>query len=663
MNVFERFAQRAKEDGIAAAWAEHFEELVKAQRLSGDDHWKKLFAELHAADGVAPEATAKRAAPTDPWDSPSHEEFKRALGQLARENIADHPEVRDGDGSQMKVLHRETFRNWGRTVENIPEWTFFPMKIEGVKNIVKWAKSKGKKVRVAGYRHTWSDFYSANDEVLISALPLDVATELPAKEPPINPNNELQGIEIVGTINEGGQEKGLCKLGAATTNEQFRKWAIDMKGKGCFYSLFIKEKRKHWEWTVPLNVIMVEITWGGSNAPICHGAGIRNQTLSDLVYEIEFVNAKGELQTVNDPDLLKAASGCFGLLGVVTSVTLKLDRMTYAVLEPKKKRVGLAIPPPQGLTIPQGVDMSGITQADRDQAYQTFVQEVESSYYSEYFWFVFQKDCWVNCWKNNGQKDQATLYPGPFGNFFQQVEEYLAQLVTETSLFQALSPKTQADIMAGGAMLAMPSDKTFVTPLIEGLHFRRGIQNMRVYDMEWEIPIPALASDPTKPDWSLVQKAWWAVITAIYNRYNADPNDVPCRLTMEMRIMADSNVTMAPQYGNTFGTASIEVLTIMTTPLSEWQAFMQEITDVWTSYTDHSGAPLNARPHWAKQWQGLQVRGKTIEDYLVQDAYAARLPEFQTRLRAIAQAGGYTTADMKNLFTNPLSRRLFGSIL
>ena len=44
---------------------------------------------------------------------------------------------------------------------------------------------------------------------------------------------------------------------------------------------------------------MVEITWGGSNSPICHGAGLRNQTLSDLVTEIEFVNAKGELQTVN----------------------------------------------------------------------------------------------------------------------------------------------------------------------------------------------------------------------------------------------------------------------------------------------------------------------------------------------------------------------------
>ena len=66
------------------------------------------------------------------------------------------------------------------------------------------------------------------------------------------------------------------------------------------------------KYTIPLNVIMSEITFGGSNAPICHGAGLRNKTLSDLVYEIEFVNANGELQKVNDSNQLKAAAGCFG---------------------------------------------------------------------------------------------------------------------------------------------------------------------------------------------------------------------------------------------------------------------------------------------------------------------------------------------------------------
>jgi len=67
--------------------------------------------------------------------------------------------------------------------------------------------------------------------------------------------------------------------------KQFRRWALDDQGGA-------------WMWSVPFNVIMVEITWGGSNAPICHGAGRLHGTLSDLVTEVEFVNAVGELQVV-----------------------------------------------------------------------------------------------------------------------------------------------------------------------------------------------------------------------------------------------------------------------------------------------------------------------------------------------------------------------------
>lgn len=57
------------------------------------------------------------------------------------------------------------------------------------------------------------------------------------------------------------------------------------------------------------------ITAAGANAPICHGAGIRHNTLSDLVREINYVDANGMTQSVSDPDLLRAAAGAFGLLG------------------------------------------------------------------------------------------------------------------------------------------------------------------------------------------------------------------------------------------------------------------------------------------------------------------------------------------------------------
>jgi hypothetical protein len=251
----------------------------------------------------------------------------------------DCPEIAEGDGKPMRCAPALPFQNWGRTVANTPATTYIPRTVTGIQNLVKWAAAKGKRVRAAGYRHTWGDLYSDTGDILISLLPLNVVEDLPSPEPPIDPSDELQGIRIVGQVVENGTTKALCRIGSATTNEQFRRWCLDSNGG-------------NWSWTLPLNVIMVEVTFGGSNAPICHGAGWRNQTLSDLVAAIEFVNPRGEVQKVDDPEQLRAAAGCFGLLGIVTAVTLKLDAMTFAAMRPFKQRVGLAVPPPTGYPVP-----------------------------------------------------------------------------------------------------------------------------------------------------------------------------------------------------------------------------------------------------------------------------------------------------------------------
>lgn len=125
------------------------------------------------------------------------------------------------------------------------------------------------------------------------------------------------------------------------------------------------------------------------------------------------------------------------------------------------------------------------------------------------------------------------------------------------------------------------------------------IQNFPVRDVELEIPIPALESDPTKPDWSIVQRAWWDAITLVY----ADMMKTGAmRLTLEMRVMGPSDIIMAPQAGNKFGTASIEVLTNLAAGTDgSWRPFVQTIVDAWSSYTVN-GKKLNVRPHWAKEW-------------------------------------------------------------
>ncbi len=548
----------------------------------------------------------------------------------------------ESDGSPVASFAASEFQNWGRTVTNTPAVTFVPRTKQGVQDIVRWASAQNKTVRAAGYRHSWSDVFSADGQVLISMLPLDVVEDLPASEPAIDPQDELQGIQLVGTIVEGGVTKALCRIGAATTNEQFREWCLDAGGGAS-------------AWTVPLNVIMIEITWGGSNAQICHGAGLAHPTLSDLVTEVEFVNALGELQTVSDPTLLAAAAGCFGLLGIVTSLTLKLDPMTYATLKPKSVPLALAVPPPPGFSVPSAVDLSGVSQADLDQAAANFAAQCENSYYAEFFWFPYQPDAWVNCWNNDGAERDAQPYPSALETSVEEAEEYLIQLITN-SVFRLLPGRTQAELFGSLAMANLPSGVTIVTPLIDALHFRRGIQNFRCLDMEFEIPIPSLADDPTQPDWSVCQRAWWDAIASVYAAA-----DAPMRVTLEMRIMGGSNITMAPEYGNSLGTCSIEVLTSLITPTTAWTSFMQDLTNQWTSYTDSAGRPLNVRPHWAKQWQPVTIGGQPAVDYLRDTAYADRIPEFRAGLQAIAAQGGYATSDLR-MFSNPLFDDLLGAI-
>jgi len=225
------------------------------------------------------------------------------------------------------------------------------------------------------------------------------------------------------------------------------------------------------------------------------------------------------------------------LLGIVTSLTLKLDPMSYATLRPQKQRLALAVPPPSGFTVPAAVDMSGITQGDLDQALARFVDQCQNDYYTEWFWFPYQQLCWVNCLHNDGRRDQAQLYPSALQTVVQQTEEYLIQVI-ENTVFRLLPGRLQAELFGGLALAILPSDVTVVAPVIEALHFRRGIQNFRVLDMELEIPVPARADDPSLPDWSVCQRAWWDAIATVLGR-----SDAPMRVTLEMRIMGGSGVT------------------------------------------------------------------------------------------------------------------------
>lgn len=153
---------------------------------------------------------------------------------------------------------------------------------------------------------------------------------------------------------------------------------------------------------------------------------------------------------------------------------------------------------------------------------------------------------------------------------------------------------------------------------------------------------------------SLLSIRRWDGISAIYSR-----KDAPVRVALEMRLTGGSEVVLAPQRGNT-GTISIEVLTTLVTPQDDWLSFMQQVADKWTAYDirDAAGNALLPRPHWAKQWAGLQVRGKPVEQYFREDAYRGAFAEFRQAFEGIVTKRGSTVEETRARFGNALMERL-----
>lgn len=178
-------------------------------------------------------------------------------------NMMASPRIWENEtGTRIMEVHQNApFHNWANSVENTPRYTFVPTTVLGLSNLVKWAKVEGYRVRCSGYRHSWSNTFSQDKQVLVSLLNLDSVQRTPdtmsivAEQGDVDLDldrdgrldvNELKTIEldpeIEGLVLGDGEEgKMFCRVGAAVTNEQFRRWAV-----------------RGGKWTLPVDVILVE---------------------------------------------------------------------------------------------------------------------------------------------------------------------------------------------------------------------------------------------------------------------------------------------------------------------------------------------------------------------------------------------------------------------
>ncbi|KAJ4165930.1 hypothetical protein NW765_007156 [Fusarium oxysporum] len=557
------------------------------------------------------------------------------------------------------------FENWGRTVRNTPAVTYYPENVAEVQTIVRDAVQNNRGVRVSGFRHSWAPVFGRNDkmgeknngDVLISTLTelnagvLPNLTSLPSSlfEPK---ETELNHIKVVDAAYVSGQALGdgkkYVRVGTATTNEQFRRWCINEGNV-----------------TLPMNIIEVEITFGGSNATICHGAGINHPTLSDLVRCLEYVDVHGNLRMVNmaDANLLRAASGCFGLLGVVTHITFECDAMSTAVMHPMKLDVVDAIPPPPEIKdsdIPEPLRKPR-TEQQKQISLQNFERRANGDFYAEWFWFPYSSQVWVNTWKTDKRTNDVVNYPSHAKTFIQVLGTTIMNIGQDIlQKIEALQtkPYMQTSFLSWLAMKNLDerkeNEKPIRTLLPNALHFQRGVQNIRVRDMEVEIPLHAKKGTTNERDYTNVQRAWWDAIITCYDNIKT----CPMRMPLEMRIMGSSEVTLAPQRGHKLGTCAIEILTLKVVA-DIWEPYAQQVLDKWISYKDNDGKQVVIRPHWAKEWYSYKVDGNPWIEKLKKEIYKNEIAEFKGLMAAIGKKHGWTLADLKRTFSNEVLDYLY----
>jgi hypothetical protein len=154
--------------------------------------------------------------------------------------------------------------------------------------------------------------------------------------------------------------------------------------------------------------------------------------------------------------------------------------MTYALMRPSKPDIGLAIPPLKLSDVPLALQKaypaSQLAAAQAD-----FEDRAANDYYTEWFWFPYQKQAWVNTWNDTTDEAGVVEYPDAFATWLQWVENWLGGVITSNKFYQEMPGRWQAEILATLGMVFLPPQmpmedvKNIKTYLPNALHFRRGV--------------------------------------------------------------------------------------------------------------------------------------------------------------------------------------------
>jgi len=551
----------------------------------------------------------------------------------------------DGD-MEMRYIE-ETFENWGSTIlTNVTVRTFFPRTVLGIQNIVKLAAQEGRRVRASATRHTFNPWLwgvesgmqpgheGHNVDYVIAMLPMEISDHLAyARDPGTWPeDSELVNVEGPLSIwEEDGEKKAAVRFGAGTLNKHYVEWALANN------------------FTLPSNTIMHYMSLGGVMMGTCHGGGIGHQTMADRLLEVTYVDSKGDLITLTDQSHINVFGGSMGMLGIVTSLTYKLDEMSYARFWPQTIKNGLnsILPRPGEAPVPNET------------------VHWMTHYYSEFIQYPTHHGApgvlWKNTWDNLGKAEDAITLIDHLEDEFQRDYVFLETVALQgfKTLHENFPSETFLSWMFGylvgaSSKLAMKDwEEPVTTTATEAMHFQRGLHYLSVRAAEMIVPIPSL--EDGSPDWELVQQVVWDLAAVLEGFESQDK--YPVDLAIEDRFMGGTSMLLGAQHGNTYSLA-IEVTSSPLVELELWEEFKEAMASNWPKYKNKEGEKLSVRPHWAKEFPRT-VNGDSIETYM-DSVYSTQMANYVEGMYELMEfTGGNLTQTLDMFNTKYMDKLMF----
>ncbi len=491
-----------------------------------------------------------------------------------------------GDGNENR------WTNWAGNLTSVPDEIAHPTSLSDVQDLVK--RSAGATMRTIGTGHSFSPLIVNNGETLVEMSHY-------ADGPRRAWRWQNKGLDLVSFLPSAPWSEVRDALTAA--DPLLPQMYLSSTGA------------------------LASINATGFVAAGCHGTGWNQQTVSDLVYAVEFVAADGQLHVFSEettPDDMPAVRVNLGTLGIITKLTLRVEPL-YNLHDEEIVTATESV---------MGPNPAGTGGEIRPQNLHKLVTEND---YVELFWFpgsgYNNGQIWIK--KFNRTQDEPRDIPlrpdGWIDKMATQVMEWTSTHPLFWTPILSLAWNTIHD-----RAKAIEAKGGFVAPAPRVMFYAD--QAFPILDLEVAIPIPQTGQGTW--DVGNVVHAWYAALNYAYKFQS----DFPLTTCLHARFTKTSQSLLSPAYSSATEDRVCWMEILSAYPKSEPDAnkraaaMAPHLAMINAVMPDWIGT-RHGRPHWAKNWQYITPHVNMKSLYPAQN-----LQKFNTLRRQL---------DPNGVFLNP----------